>query len=158
MSPWILAMALGFEPWQGSLPAKPCTPTAEHRLLPAPPVAEWPLPPMCAQEFESSCISRDGLVRIATEFDGRRKVKRVRSGFYGGEGWMDDTFFTGRRTLSIEHLPSGRKAVFIERLRDSNGYMAPGGNLRYFPEQKLVLVLDIGEQKKPTNSYCIRLP
>jgi hypothetical protein len=158
MGPWILAMAIGFEPWQGSLPARPCTPTAEHRKLPAGPPAEWPLPPMCAQEFEGACTSRDGQVRIATEFDGRRKVKRVRSGFYGGEGWMDDTFFSGRRTLSIEHLPTGRKAVFIERLRDSRGYSAPGASLRYFPEQKLFIALDLAEEKKPANSYCIRLP
>lgn len=158
MAPWILAMAIGFEPWQGSLPARPCTPNAEHRLLPAGPPAGWPLPPLCAQQFEGACTSRDGQVRITTQFDGTRREKRVRSGFYGGDGWMKDTFFSGQHTLSIEHLPTGRKAVFIERLRDSRGYSAPGGSLRYFPERKLFLVLDIGEEKKPVNSYCIRLP
>src|SRR6476620_3475309 len=158
MGAWSLALAIGFEPWQGSLAARPCTPTAAHRALPAGPPAPWPLPPMCAQEFEGTCTSIDGQVRVATAFDGQRRVKRVRSGFYGGEGWMDDTFFTGGRTLSIEHLPTGRKTVFSERLRDSRGYSAPGASLRYFPEQKLFVVLDIGAEKKPASSYCIELP
>lgn len=158
MGAWILMMAIGFEPWQGSLHARTCVPTAAQRALPAGRPAEWPLPPMCAQEFEGACISSDAQVRVATAFDGTRRVKRVRSGFYGGEGWMDDTFFTGRRTLSIEHLPTGRKAVFLERLRDSRGYSAPGGSLRYFPGEKLFVLLDMGEEKKAVNSYCIALP
>ena len=150
MAPWILAMAIGFEPWQGTLAATPCTPNAEHRLLPEGPPEDWPLPPMCAQEFEGACVSRDGRVRIATAFDGQRKSKRVRSDVY--------LFFTGMRTLSIEDLASGRKSVFLERLRDARGYSAPGGNLRYFPDKNLVMVLDIGVEKQPARSYCIRLP
>jgi hypothetical protein len=97
-------------------------------------------------------------VRIAVHFDGKRREKRVRSGFYGGEGWMTDTFYTGTRTLFIEDVASGRRASFVERLRNSRGYTAPGTQLRYLPEKSLVLALDMGEDRKAHASYCIRLP
>ncbi len=149
MGPWVLLMAIGFAPGAGTLPAEPCSPTAEERGAPVGNPREWPLPVMCAQEFESSCTSLDGRVRIAIRFKGRRKQRRVRSGFYGGEGWMSDTFYTGTRTLSIEDVASGKRALFVERLRDSRGYTAPGNDLRYLPGRKLVLLLP---------SHCIRLP
>jgi hypothetical protein len=158
MSPLVLLVALGFAPAPGTLASEACSPTAAQGALPAGPPERWALPPMCGQEFEGACTSLDGRVRVSIRFEGKKKRKRVRSGFYGGEGWMDDTFYTGMRTLSIEDTASGRRAAFVERLRDSRGYTAPGGKLRYLPQDRLVLFLDTGMDKEPQRSYCVRLP
>src|SRR5881398_3238346 len=104
MGAWVLVVALGFAPAAGTLPNDACAVSAEDLKPLTPPAAAWPLPPMCAEEFEGACTSRDGRVRITIHFDGKRREKRVRSGFYGGEGWMTDTVYTGLRTLSIEDL------------------------------------------------------
>ena len=158
MGPLVLLLALGFAPAPGTLPSVACSPTAAQAALPAGRPNEWALPPMCGQEFEGACTSLDGRVRVSIRFAGKSRTGRVRSGFYGGEGWMDDTFYTGTRTLSIEDTASGRRAAFVERLRDSRGYTAPGGKLRYLPQEGLVLFLDTGEDKTPRHSYCVRLP
>ena len=151
-------MALGFEPGSATLPVETCSPPADERAPPTGSPLEWPLPAMCGQEFEGACVSNDGKVRIAVRFDGRRQEKRVPAGFYGGEGFMKDTFYTGTRTLTIEDVASGRVANFVERLRDSRGYIAPGRNLRYIPDRKRFVVLDIAEEQRPPHSYCIKLP
>jgi len=116
------------------------------------------LPPLCAAEFEGTCTSRDGRLRVFTRFKGTHKVRRVRSGFYGGEGWMEDKFYSGRRVLGFEDVASGKRALFVERLKGSRGYSAPSGRISYLPEPGIVLVLGIAAEKKPLVSYCIRLP
>lgn len=116
------------------------------------------LPPLCAAEFEGTCTSRDGRLRVFTRFEGTHKVRRVRSGVYGGEGWMDDKFYSGRRVLGFEDVASGKRALFVERLKGSRGYSAPSGRISYLPEPGIVLVLGIAPEKKPLVSYCIRLP
>ena len=158
MGPWIIAMAIGFEPGAATLPVETCSPPADERAPATGSPLEWPLPPMCGQEFEGACVSSDGKVRITVRFEGRRRQKQVPAGFYGGEGHMKDMFYTGTRTLTIEDVASRRVATFVERLHDSRGYIAPGNNLRYIPDRKRIVVLDIGEEKRPPRSFCIKLP
>ncbi len=88
-------------------------------------VQQSPLPMECAAAFEGSCTSRDGKLRITTTFDGRRRAARVGGGFFGTEGTIDTTFYTGVRTLSIEHLPSRLALRMQERLNNSYVYSAP---------------------------------
>jgi len=79
-------------------------------------------------------------------------------GFYGGEDPLEDKFYSGRRILGFEDVASGKRALFVERLKRSRGYSAPSGRISYLPEAGIVLVLGIGPEKKLPVSYCIRLP
>ncbi|MFN4118833.1 hypothetical protein [Acidovorax sp.] len=121
-------------------------------------VQQNPLPMECAAAFEGSCTSRDGALRITTSFDGRRRTARVRGGFFGTEGAVDTTFYTGVRTLSIEHLPSRRALHMHERLADTNGYSAPQTAIRYLPELRRVLLLGAAEVRGVPLAHCIALP
>jgi hypothetical protein len=128
---------------------------AELARAPAVPGKDSALPALCAQLFEGTCTSHDGRVRISTSFKGKTKTRRVRSGFYGGEGWMNDEFRTGERSLVVEEVASGRRAVFVERLRNESGYTAGLAMTAYLPEAGAVLLFGIGEQRKPVRSYCV---
>lgn len=130
-------------------------PSAKAPVVPA---KDRSLPPSCASELESVCTSRDGRLRVFTHFEGTYKVREVRSGFDGGERPMEDKFYSGRRILGFEDVASGKRALFVERLRRSRGYSAPSGRISYLPEAGIVLVLGIGSEKKSPVSYCIRLP
>ena len=133
-------------------------PSAHAAQAPVVTANDRALPPSCAAEFEGACTSRDGRLRVFTRFEGTQKERRVRSGFYGGEGWMKDKFYSGRRILGFEDVASGKRALFVERLKGSRGYNAPSGRISYLPEPGIVLVLGIAPEKKPPVSYCIRLP
>ncbi len=121
-------------------------------------VQQNPLPMECAAAFEGSCTSRDGRLRIATTFDGSHRKARVGGGFFGTEGLIDSTFYTGVRTLTIEHLPSGRALRLRERLADANGYSAPQTAIRYLPELRLVLLLGAAQERGVPLAHCIALP
>jgi hypothetical protein len=71
---------------------------------------------------------------------------------------MDDTFYTGMRTLSIEDTASGRRAAFVERLRDSRGHTAPGGKLRYLPQEQAGAIPGYRHGQGAAAPYCVRLP
>lgn len=122
-------------------------------------VQQNPLPLECAAAFEGQCTSRDGALRIITAFDGRRRTARVGGGFFGTEGTINSTFYTGVRTLSIEHLPSGRVLRMHERLADANGYSAPQTTaIRYLPELQRVLLLGASEARGVPQAHCVALP
>lgn len=121
-------------------------------------VQQDPLPMACAAAFEGSCTSRDGRLRIATTYEGQRRKARVGGGFFGTEGLIDSTFFTGTRTLAIEHLPSGRALRLQERLADTNSYSAPQTAIRYLPELRLVLLLGVAQERGVPLAHCIALP
>ena len=125
---------------------------------PVVPAKDRSLPPSCATELEGVCTSRDGRLRVFTYFEGTYKARKVRSGFHGGEDPLEDKFYSGRRILGFEDVASGKRALFVERLKRSRGYSAPSGRISYLPEAGIVLVLGIGPEEKPPVSYCIRLP
>ena len=121
-------------------------------------VQQSPLPMECAAAFEGSCTSRDGKLRITTAFEGRRRAARVGGGFFGTEGTIDTTFYTGVRTLSIEHLPSRLALRMQERLNNSNGYSAPQTAIRYLPELQRLLLLGASEAQGMPMAHCVALP
>ncbi|PJI97796.1 hypothetical protein CLU85_2595 [Acidovorax sp. 69] len=121
-------------------------------------VQKNPLPMECAAAFEGSCTSRDGKLRITTAFDGRRRAARVGGGFFGTEGTIDTTFYTGVRTLSIEHLPSRLVLRMQERLNNANGYSAPQTAIRYLPELQRLLLLGASEARGMPLTHCVALP
>ncbi len=117
-----------------------------------------PLPMTCAASFEGSCTSSDGRLRIATTFEGQQRSARVGGGFFGSEGRIDSTFYTGVRILTVEHLPSRRLLRLQERLVNTNGYSAPQTAIRYLPELRLVLLLGAGQEHGVPLAHCIALP
>ncbi|MCZ8221690.1 MAG: hypothetical protein O9337_19885 [Acidovorax sp.] len=117
-----------------------------------------PLPMDCAAAFEGACTSRDGQLRISTSFDGQRRKAQVRGGFYGSEGLIDTTFYTGTRTLQIEHLPSGQAVRMREPLVNDRGYSAPQTAIRYLPELRLVLLLGVTQNRGMPVAHCMALP
>ncbi|MBL7089582.1 hypothetical protein [Acidovorax sp.] len=121
-------------------------------------VQQNPLPMECAAAFEGSCTSRDGELRITTAFEGRRRAARVGGGFFGTEGTIDTTFYTGVRTLSIEHLPSRLVLRMQERLNNTNGYSAPQTAIRYLPELQRLLLLGASEAQGMPLAQCVVLP
>lgn len=121
-------------------------------------VRQNPLPMDCAAAFEGSCISRDGQLRIATAFQGTHRKARVGGGFFGTEGRIDSTFYTGVRTLVIEHRPTGRMLRMQESLSDTNGYSAPQTAVRYLPELRRVLLLGAAQERGVPLAHCIALP
>ena len=122
-------------------------------------VQQNPLPLECAAAFEGQCTSRDGTLRISTAFDGRRRTARVGGGFFGTESSIHTTFYTGVRTLSVEHLPSRRVLRMHERLADANGYSAPQTTaIRYLPELQRVLLLGAAEARGVPLAHCVALP
>jgi|GEM_PF-1352503 len=121
-------------------------------------VQQNPLPMECAAAFEGSCTSRDGALRITTAFEGRRRAARVGGGFFGTEGTIDTTFYTGVRTLSIEHLPSRLVLRMQERLNNTNGYSAPQTAIRYLPELQRLLLLGASEAHGMPQAHCVALP
>lgn len=116
-----------------------------------------PLPLECAAAFEDSCISRDGMLRITTTFEGRRRQAKVPGGFFGTEAPINATFYTGVRTLSIEHLPSSRVLRLEEQLRNTRAYEAPQTAIRYLPELKLVLLLGVAKVNGVPVAHSITL-
>lgn len=84
-----------------------------------------PLPMECASAFQGRCTSRDQQLRITTAFQGSQCTAHVGGGFFGTEGHINSPFYTGVRSLTIEHLPTGRLLRMDEHLKDTNGYSAP---------------------------------
>ncbi|MBW8466503.1 MAG: hypothetical protein K0M68_28475 [Acidovorax sp.] len=107
-----------------------------------------PLPMDCAAAFEGAC----------TSCDGQRRKAQVRGGFYGSEGLIDTTFYTGTRTLQIEHLPSGQAVRMREPLVNDLGYSAPQTAIRYLPELRLVLLLGVTQNRGIPVAHCMALP
>lgn len=116
------------------------------------------LPLHCAAAFEGSCTSRDQRVRVGTAFQGTRRTARTGGGFFGTEGHITTTFYTGVRTLTIEHVPSGRHWRMDETLKDSAGYSAPQTAIRYLPELQRVLLLGVSTGPEGAEGRCIALP
>lgn len=116
------------------------------------------LPLQCAAAFEGSCTSRDQHLRVATAFQGTRRTARTGGGFFGTEGQITTTFYTGVRTLTIEHVASGRYWRMNEALKDSAGYSAPQTAIRYLPELQRVLLLGVSTGPEGAQGRCIALP
>lgn len=121
-------------------------------------VQKNPLPMVCAAAFEDSCTSHDQQLRISTTFQGRQRKARVGGGFFGTEGTIHSTFYTGVRSLTIEHLPSGQRLRLDETLKDNNGYSAPQTAIRYLPELRRVLLLGAATLRGVPQAGCIVLP
>jgi hypothetical protein len=96
------------------------------------------LPLQCAAAFEGGCTSRDQRLRIVTAFQG--------------------SLYTGVRTLTIEHLPSGRHWRMEETLRDTAAYSAPQTAIRYLPQWQRLLLLGVGTGPAGPQGLCIVLP
>ena len=116
------------------------------------------LPLQCAAAFEGSCTSRDQRLRIGTTFEGTRRSARTGGGFFGSEGPVATTFYTGVRTLTIEQLPSGRHWRMQEVLTDSAAYSAPQTAIRYLPELQRVLLLGASAGPEGPQGTCLPLP
>lgn len=121
-------------------------------------VQQSPLPMACAAAFEDSCTSRDRRLRIGTTFQGNRRSALTGGGFFGTEGKITTTFYTGVRTLAIEHLPSGRQWRMDEALQDSTAYSAPQTAIRYLPEWQRLLLLGVSTGPEGAQGRCIALP
>lgn len=121
-------------------------------------VQKNPLPLVCAAAFEGSCTSRDQQLRITTTFRGRQRTSPVGGGFFGTEGTTHSSFYTGARSLTIEHLPSGLLLRMDETLKDTNGYSAPQTAIRYLPELRRVLLLGAARVRGMPQAGCIVLP
>lgn len=121
-------------------------------------VQQNPLPMACAAAFEDSCTSRDRRLRIGTTFQGNRRSALTGGGFFGNEGKITTTFYTGVRTLAIEHLPSGRQWRMDEALQDSTAYSAPQTAIRYLPEWQRLLLLGVSTGPEGAQGRCIALP
>lgn len=131
---------------------------AKHPAVQAVTVQKSPLPMVCAAAFEGSCTSRDQQLRITTTFRGRQRTAKIGGGFFGTEARIDSTFYTGVRSLTIEHLPTGRLLRMDEALKDSNGYSAPQTAIRYLPELRRVLLLGATTLRGMPQAGCIVLP
>jgi len=116
------------------------------------------LPLQCVAAFEGSCTSSDQRLRVVTAFQGTRRTARTGGGFFGTEGQITSTFYTGVRTLTIEHLPSGRHWRMDEALQDSTGYSAPQTAIRYLPQLQRVLLLGVSNGPEGPQGRCIALP
>ncbi|WP_440111656.1 hypothetical protein [Acidovorax sp. BL-A-41-H1] len=121
-------------------------------------VQQNPLPMECAAAFEGSCTSRDGKLHISTSFEGRRRAARVGGGFFGNESPVDTMFYTGVRTLTIEHLHSRLVLRMHERLNNTQGYSAVPTALRYLPEMHRLLLLGAAETNGMQLAHCVVLP
>ena len=116
------------------------------------------LPMTCAAGFTDDCTSADGQLRIHTTFAGQQRVRTVRGGFYGSEGRIPQTLYTGTRTLTITHIPSGRHLQWVERLNDSAAYTAPQTAIRYLPSLQRVLLLGAAQDRGMPLWQCVALP
>lgn len=121
-------------------------------------VQKNPLPMECASDFQGRCTSLDQQLRITTAFQGSQRTARVGGGFFGTEGRINSTFYTGVRSLTIEHLPTGRLLRMDEHLKDINGYSAPQADIRYLPELRRVLLLGAATLRGMPQAGCIVLP
>jgi hypothetical protein len=116
------------------------------------------LPYGCAASFEGGCKSKDGRLAVATRFEGTYRIKKVGGGFFGTEGKIDAHFYTGKRTLSIQHFASGKKIEYQEKLKDVQGYNTAENQLVYLPEHSLVLLIGLPAANKAPIAECIKLP
>lgn len=153
------ATAWKVEPTAACAALEPVAPSKLHSpAVQAVMVQHNPLPMECAAAFEGSCTSRDGKLRITAAFEGKRGTARVRGGFFGSEGYLDRMFYTGVRTLSIEHLPSARVLRLTERLNDTPAYSAPQTAIRYLPELHRLLLLGATQERGIPVGHCVALP
>lgn len=116
-------------------------------------VDQWNLPYGCGEGFEDHCASRDGRVKVDIVFSGKTKVRKRHGGWFGSEGLMDFSFYTGVRTLTLTDTAKGRQARFEARLHDETGYTVR--HIRYLPEPGLVLLLSDGDAR--SLPYCLKL-
>lgn len=116
------------------------------------------LPMTCASGFTDDCTSIDGVLRIRTTFDGKKRVRKVGGGFYGTEGTIEQSVYTGTRTLTITHQPSGRSLQLTERLNDTPAYTAPQTAIRYLPSLRRVLLLGVVQDRGMPLGHCVVLP
>ncbi len=116
------------------------------------------LPMTCAAGFTDDCTSADGQLRIHTTFAGKQRVRTVRGGFYGTEGRIPQTLYTGARTLTITHNASGQKLQLMEQLNDTAAYTAPQTTIRYLPGLQRVLLLGAAQDRGMPLWQCVALP
>jgi hypothetical protein len=121
-------------------------------------VREAPLPFGCAASFQGTCTSKDNRLTINTRFDGTHRIKKVGGGFYGTEGKIDAHFYTGQRTLSIEHIESGKKIEFVERLNDTPAFATAERQIAYLPKLSLILLIGLAKERGVPVAGCIKLP
>jgi hypothetical protein len=116
------------------------------------------LPMTCASGFTDDCTSVDGVLRIHTTFEGKKRERKVGGGFYGAEGTIQQEVYTGTRTLTITHQPSGRSLQLTERLNDSPAYTAPQTAIRYLPGLRRVLLLGVVRDRGIPLGHSVVLP
>jgi hypothetical protein len=116
------------------------------------------LPMACASGLTDDCTSVDGVLRIHTTFDGKQRLRKVGGGFYGAEGTIAQPVYTGIRTLTITHLPTGRSLQLTERLNDTPAYTAPQTAIRYLPGMRRVLLLGVVQERGMPQAHCVVLP
>ena len=117
-----------------------------------------PFPPSGCVGFDSQCSSRDGIVQLNNIYEGTKKTRQRRGGWYGSEGPMDVTFYTGQQIFTITHVPSGEKFSAVEKLSDSASYSEMKRNVKYLPELGIVILFGIRDTAGRLQSYCIKLP
>lgn len=116
------------------------------------------LPMTCASGFTDDCTSIDGVLRIHTSFEGKKRTRTVGGGFYGTEGTIQQDVYTGTRTLTITHQPTGRSLQLTERLNDTPAYTAPQTAIRYLPSLRRVLLLGVVKDRGMPLAHCVVLP
>ena len=117
-----------------------------------------PFPPTGCVGFDSQCISKDGKLQLTNVYEGTKKTRQRRGGWYGSEGPMDVTFYTGQQIFTITHVPSGEKFSAVEKLSDSASYSEMKRNVKYLPELGIVIIFGIRDSSGRLQSYCIKLP
>ena len=109
--------------------------------------------------FNSQCTSRDGKLQLTNIYEGTKKVRQRRGGWFGSEGPMDVTFYTGQQIFTVTHIPSGKKVSVVEKLNDTAGYsILVHRMLEYLPELGIVILFGIYDSAGKLQSYCIKLP
>ena len=117
-----------------------------------------PFPPTGCVGFDSQCNSRDGKLQLTNVYEGTKKTRQRRGGWFGSEGLMDVTFWTGQQIFTITHIPSGEKVSVVEELDDSASYTEMDRRLKYIPELGVVILFGIRDSSGRLQSYCIKLP
>ena len=131
-------------------------PLATLKALDAQPVPrDDPLPATCASRLAGDCTSADGLLRIETAFDGTRRMQPPPT---GTGRRFNPNYYTGTRTLTITHQPSGRRLRLRESLKDTQAYSTPQTAIRYLPELRRILLLGVVVERQTRRAHCVQLP
>ncbi len=115
------------------------------------------LPYGCAAAFEGACTSRDKLVLLRTRFEGTRRDQLVGGGFYGSEGKIRTTFYSGQRILTIQNTRTRQAISLYESLSDTQAYSQIEARIAYLPEHSIVLLLGLVSEAGLPQAHCVKL-